>query len=227
MVHAPSQNQWVWHIQWRSGPRHRSRWCPLPAGSSGTRRRPGRRAHRRRRRASRTGKSALLRAIELTYERAGSRPVGVHRGTDLAGVAETVPLLVDDADRLDSATLAVLRTRAGNPGPRTVVTYRLWPRHGGLSALGRGSPGTTRRRAWVPRQGGGGSGRRAAWQMPAFCHPGCPRVRASPAACRCSSVLSLRHYSTPAASTPNTPSGSGAQPDFGLAGSRRAASLSS
>ena len=83
-----------------------------------------------------TGKSALLKAVERAYERAGSGPIRVQSDTDLTAVADAVPLLVDDAHELESATLEALRTRARNPGARMVVTYRPWPRPVGLSALG-------------------------------------------------------------------------------------------
>ena len=83
-----------------------------------------------------TGKSALLKAIASAYERAGTSPVNVHTATDLDGLPDTTPVLVDDAHRLGSGALAALRARAGNDGARMVVTYRPWPRPGGLSALG-------------------------------------------------------------------------------------------
>lgn len=83
-----------------------------------------------------TGKSALLKAIASAYERAGSAPVWVHADTDLVAVADSSPLLVDDAHRLGSAMLDDLRARVGTHNARMVVTYRPWPRPSGLSALG-------------------------------------------------------------------------------------------
>jgi DNA-binding NarL/FixJ family response regulator len=83
-----------------------------------------------------TGKSALLKAIASAYERAGSAPVRVHADTDLTGLPDATPLLVDDAHRLGSDALNALRARARDGGARMVVTYRPWPRPGGLSALG-------------------------------------------------------------------------------------------
>jgi DNA-binding NarL/FixJ family response regulator len=83
-----------------------------------------------------TGKSALLRAIEARYERAGSGPVPISGDTHLDSIPATVPLLVDDAHQLDAATLDALRARAKVTESRMVVTYRPWPRPRGLSALG-------------------------------------------------------------------------------------------
>src|SRR5262245_16773655 len=83
-----------------------------------------------------TGKSALLKAIANAFERVGTTPVDVHEDTDLTTVPDTAPLLVDDAHGLGPATLEALRTRTRTDGARMVVTYRPWPRPGGLSALG-------------------------------------------------------------------------------------------
>jgi DNA-binding CsgD family transcriptional regulator len=83
-----------------------------------------------------TGKSTLVRAITAAYAAAGVNAVRVDADTDLAGVADGVPLLVDDAHRLSQETLAALRERARAGGARMVVNYRPWPRPAGLSALG-------------------------------------------------------------------------------------------
>jgi DNA-binding CsgD family transcriptional regulator len=83
-----------------------------------------------------TGKSSLFRAITAAYEAAGVAAVRVDGDTDLAGVADDVPLLVDDAHRLSPQVLAALRERARANGARMVVNYRPWPRPDGLSSLG-------------------------------------------------------------------------------------------
>src|SRR5262245_3016209 len=83
-----------------------------------------------------TGKSALLKAVASSYERAGSHPVSVHEDADVATLEDTTPILVDDAHRLAPTALEALRERAKTNGARMVVTYRPWPRPGGLSALG-------------------------------------------------------------------------------------------
>lgn len=83
-----------------------------------------------------TGKSALLRALAASYERAGRSPVALDEDTEIADVPVDVPLLVDDAHRLDEGVLESLRQRAQNTNSRMVVTYRPWPRPRGLSALG-------------------------------------------------------------------------------------------
>jgi DNA-binding CsgD family transcriptional regulator len=83
-----------------------------------------------------TGKSALLRAIASAYERAGSTPIHVQPDTDLDSLDGTEPILVDDAHRLGSEALDALRARAQDTDARMIVTYRPWPRPGGLSAVG-------------------------------------------------------------------------------------------
>jgi DNA-binding NarL/FixJ family response regulator/energy-coupling factor transporter ATP-binding protein EcfA2 len=83
-----------------------------------------------------TGKSTLLRAIAAAYERAGGSPILLRRDTDVATLPEIAALLVDDAHELPRDTLDALRARTGTGVARMVVTYRPWPRPGGLSALG-------------------------------------------------------------------------------------------
>jgi DNA-binding CsgD family transcriptional regulator/energy-coupling factor transporter ATP-binding protein EcfA2 len=83
-----------------------------------------------------TGKSTLVTAIAAAYAAAGVRAVRVDGDTDVAGLADDAPLLVDDAHRLSPAALAALRERARATGARMVVNYRPWPRPDGISSLG-------------------------------------------------------------------------------------------
>ncbi len=83
-----------------------------------------------------TGKSTLVKAIAAAYAEAGVRAVRVDGDTDVAGLADDAPLLVDDAHRLSPAALAALRERARAAGARMVVNYRPWPRPDGISSLG-------------------------------------------------------------------------------------------
>ena len=80
-----------------------------------------------------TGKSILLKAVAAAYEKAGVRVIRVDEDT---AVPDDAVLLVDDAHRFGTTTLDALRARAKTDGTRMVVTYRPWPRPGGLSALG-------------------------------------------------------------------------------------------
>jgi DNA-binding CsgD family transcriptional regulator len=83
-----------------------------------------------------TGKSALLKAVAASCEKAGGATVFLNGDTDLAAVQSGATVLVDDAHRLATATLDALRKQVRGGVARMVVTYRPWPRPGGLSALG-------------------------------------------------------------------------------------------
>jgi hypothetical protein len=68
-----------------------------------------------------TGKSTLIRAIEAASERAGVQTVRVSRAGDISSVSDGLPLLIDDAHQLDSATLAGTKPAgqpAGTSGPQ-------------------------------------------------------------------------------------------------------------
>ena len=85
-----------------------------------------------------TGKSVLLDAVAREYRKAGA--VVVRSSSTALLQIDTLdpsePVLVDDAHRLDPATLAGLRTFAEHETTRLVVAYRPWPRSRELSALG-------------------------------------------------------------------------------------------
>ena len=83
-----------------------------------------------------TGKSTLLKAIASAYSEAGVRVARAGPDTELDALSDTVPVLVDDAQRLAPAVLASLRERARRDDARMIVAYRPWPRPDGLSALG-------------------------------------------------------------------------------------------
>ncbi len=89
------------------------------------------------------GKTTLLGDLAGTYRSAGVtvRDVGNVPPPERAGEAV---VLVDDAHRLDEATLSRLHDLSDRPDARLVVTYRPWPRVPALAALignlGRSSP---------------------------------------------------------------------------------------
>jgi DNA-binding CsgD family transcriptional regulator len=83
-----------------------------------------------------TGKSSLLKAIAGAYDAAGVPIARAAPDTEFGALADGVPVLVDDAQRLPPDTLASLRERARRDGSRMVIAYRPWPRPDGLSALG-------------------------------------------------------------------------------------------
>jgi hypothetical protein len=85
-----------------------------------------------------TGKSVLLDAVAREYQKAGAMVI---RGGSSAELSiDTLdpgePVLVDDAHRLDSATLEGLRSLTEGNATRLIVAYRPWPRSRELSALG-------------------------------------------------------------------------------------------
>jgi DNA-binding CsgD family transcriptional regulator len=85
-----------------------------------------------------TGKSVLLDAVAREYQKAGA---SVIRGSSSAELSiDTLDasgaVLVDDAQRLDPATLEGLRSLAEGDTTRLIVAYRPWPRSRELSALG-------------------------------------------------------------------------------------------
>jgi DNA-binding NarL/FixJ family response regulator len=85
-----------------------------------------------------TGKSVLLDAVAREYQKAGATVI---RGGSSAELSiDTLdpgePVLVDDAHRLDSATLEGLRSLTEGNATRLIVAYRPWPRSRELSALG-------------------------------------------------------------------------------------------
>ncbi|HWM02840.1 MAG TPA: LuxR C-terminal-related transcriptional regulator [Actinophytocola sp.] len=83
-----------------------------------------------------SGKSALIKTIAAAYERAGVRAIHISRDSDLSSVADGLPILVDDAHRMDTGALNALRERGRAVDMRMVVAYRPWPRPEGLSSLG-------------------------------------------------------------------------------------------
>ncbi len=83
-----------------------------------------------------TGKSSLLKAIAGAYDAAGVLIARAGPDTEFGALADGVPVLVDDAQRLPPDTLASLRERARRDDSRMVIAYRPWPRPDGLSALG-------------------------------------------------------------------------------------------
>lgn len=84
-----------------------------------------------------TGKTLLLDEVARAYGKAGVEVVRPVSAQDVASMALSgKAVLVDDAHRLDEATLDRLRTHSEDEGARLMVAYRPWPRSISLSALG-------------------------------------------------------------------------------------------
>ncbi|WP_276513335.1 helix-turn-helix transcriptional regulator [Halopolyspora algeriensis] len=78
------------------------------------------------------GKTTLLGELARIYRDAG---ITVCDSTSIPVDPSGAAVLVDDAHRLDEATLHALRELAQNTSARLIVTYRPWPRPTALAAL--------------------------------------------------------------------------------------------
>ncbi|MDR7301758.1 LuxR C-terminal-related transcriptional regulator [Haloactinomyces albus] len=78
------------------------------------------------------GKTALLARLARIYRDAG---ITVYDTTALPADPSDAAVLVDDAHRIDEATLRTLEELAENSATRLVVAYRPWPRSEALAAL--------------------------------------------------------------------------------------------
>ncbi|MFY9934963.1 MAG: hypothetical protein WAK82_43900, partial [Streptosporangiaceae bacterium] len=79
------------------------------------------------------GKTPLIEAAARHYAMSG---VPVIRDCHASGDLTGAPVLIDDAQLLDEASLGRLRELARSPGQRLLVAHRRWPASPALSALG-------------------------------------------------------------------------------------------